>query len=109
MDEKNALAMLGALSQETRLHVVRYLVQCGREGAPAGEVGTKVGAASSQTSFHLSALEQAGLVTSERKSRQIIYTANFEALGGLVSFILNDCCGSNPDILACCGLDKDCC
>ena len=102
MDEKRAMSMFGALSQETRLHVVRYLVERGDAGASAGEVGAKVNATSSRASFHLSALERAGVITSERQSRNIIYRANPESLGGLVSFLLNDCCGSDPNILACC-------
>lgn len=104
MKDDDALSMLRALSQETRLHVVRYLVQRGDEGASAGEIGDIVGAASSRASFHLAALEQAGVVTSERQSRKIIYRANIQNLGGLVSFLLNDCCDGHPDILACCGM-----
>ncbi|MGI9418669.1 MAG: ArsR/SmtB family transcription factor [Geminicoccaceae bacterium] len=94
--------MLSALSQETRLHVVRYLVQQGSKGASAGEISEFVGAISSRASFHLAALERAGVLSSERQSRKIIYRANIENLGGLVSFLLNDCCDGHPDILACC-------
>ena len=102
MMEKQALSMLGALSQETRLRVVRYLVRCGAQGASAGEVGEQVDATSSRASFHLSALEQAGVISSERHSRNIIYRANPENLGALISFLLNDCCDNHPDIRACC-------
>ena len=102
MNEQQALNMLGALSQETRLRIVRYLVQCGFEGASAGEVGKQVNATSSRASFHLSALEQANVISSERQSRKIIYRANFSNLGSLISFLLNDCCDNNPDIRACC-------
>lgn len=109
MKEATALEALGALSQETRLRIVRYLVRRGDEGASAGEIGRHVKAASSRASFHLSALEQAGVVTSERRSRQIIYRAHFGTLGGLISYLLNDCCGNHPDIRECCGLDKGCC
>lgn len=109
MDENQALDMLGALSQETRLRAVRYLVQCGPDGASAGEVGAHVAAASSRASFHLSALENAGVVTSERRSRHIIYRADLANLGGLISFLLNDCCDGHPDVLACCNIRKDCC
>ena len=109
MEEKHALDMLGALSQETRLRVVRYLVGCGEEGASAGDVGKQVEATSSRISFHLSALERAGVISSERRSRHIIYRANFNSLGGLISFLLNDCCGSHPDIRACCEGKNSCC
>ena len=102
MNENQALSMFGALSQATRLQIVRYLVECGEKGASAGDVGVKVDASSSRASFHLSALERAGIISSERQSRSIIYRANLNNLGGLISFLLNDCCGSHPNVLACC-------
>lgn len=102
MDEIQAIEMFGALSQETRLRIVRFLVESGETGASAGEVGAKVNASSSRASFHLTALERAGVITSERRSRQVIYRANLETLGKLTSFLLNDCCGSHPRVLSCC-------
>lgn len=109
MKEKQALDMLGALSQETRLRIVRYLVQCDEEGASAGDVGKRVDATSSRASFHLSALEQAGAISSERQSRNIIYRADFRNLGNLISFLLNDCCDNHPDIRSCCVGDNGSC
>jgi len=102
MIETDVLAMLSALSQETRLRIVRFLVSRGDAGAAAGEVAKEVGAASSRASFHLAALENAGVITSERQSRHIIYRADFGELGGLISFLLNDCCDNHPDIRECC-------
>ncbi|MEM1050109.1 MAG: metalloregulator ArsR/SmtB family transcription factor [Pseudomonadota bacterium] len=106
MKETDALQMLGALSQETRLHIIRYLIGRGQEGAPAGEIAETMGVISSKASFHLAALERAGLISSERRSRMIIYRARTDTLGGLVSFILNDCCAGHPDVLACCVRDR---
>jgi ArsR family transcriptional regulator, arsenate/arsenite/antimonite-responsive transcriptional repressor len=106
MNSKAALPMFAALSQETRMQIVRYLVECGVEGASAGDVGENVGAASSRASFHLANLERAGVISSERRSRHIIYKANIKNLGDLVSFLLNDCCNNHPDILECCAVKK---
>ena len=109
MEETQALDMLSALSQETRLRVVRYLVKCGAEGASAGDVGKHVQATSSRASFHLSALERAGVISSERQSRKIIYRAEAQNLGGLMSFLLNDCCNGDPEIWAHCAAKHGCC
>ena len=109
MNERQALNMLGALSQQTRLRIVRRLVQCGESGACAGDIGKQVGASSSGVSFHLSMLENAGIVTSQRRSRHMIYRANFDDLGALMSFLLNDCCDNHPDIRACCDAPVECC
>ena len=79
MDEKNAVAMLGALSHEKRLHIIRYLVRRADKGAAAGEIAEAIDAISSKASFHLSALEQSGLISSERQSRKIIYRPNLKS------------------------------
>jgi len=101
--------MLTALSQQTRLRIMRHLIRCGEEGASAGEVGQHVNATSSRASFHLSALENSGIIYSERQSRKIIYRAKHSEIGDLMSFLLDDCCGDHPDIRACCISQPDCC
>ncbi len=99
MDEKQALTAFAALSQETRLRIVRLLVTAGPEGMAAGAIGEAVdGASSSRMSFHLSHLEQAGLVESRRAGRSIIYTAALGALSGLIEFLMRDCCGGHPEV-----------
>ena len=104
MEQQQAIKILSALSHETRLRIVRYLVQCGKDGACAGEVAKQVGAASPRASFHLSNLVSAGVIKSKRRSRSIIYTADFDSLGGLIGFLLEDCCGGHPEIISCCAI-----
>jgi len=99
MDEKQALGAFAALSQETRLRIVRLLVTAGPEGLAAGAIGEAMdGAASSRMSFHLSHLEQAGLVESRRDGRSIIYSVALPALAGLVEFLMRDCCQGHPEV-----------
>ena len=102
MDEGQALAAFSALSEPTRLAILRFLVTRGPGGASAGEIGETVGFTSSRGSFHLSALTRAGLLTSEKVSRQVIYRADFDRLAALASFLIHDCCGGDPQVLACC-------
>jgi len=98
LDETQALDAFGALSQPTRLQMVRALVVAGSNGMAAGAVGEAVGASSSSASFHLAHLERAGLVTSRRVARSIIYTADYGALSGLVDFLMLDCCQGHPQV-----------
>ena len=101
MDESRALVAFAALSQETRLRVVRLLVRAGPEGMAAGAIGDALGGATtSRLSFHLSHLEHAGLIRSRREGRYIIYSAVFPALSGLVGFLTKDCCQGHPEICA---------
>jgi DNA-binding transcriptional ArsR family regulator len=100
MDEIHATQALGALAQPTRLAVFRLLVREGPEGLPAGVVAEKIGVQPATLSFHLAQLERAGLLVSERRSRQIIYAADFAAMRALVGFLLDDCCQGRPEICA---------
>lgn len=100
LDEPQALNAFGALSQQTRLQIVRALVVAGPEGLAAGAIGEKVGASSSSASFHLSNLERAGLIQSRREARSIIYSANYERLAALVEFLMMDCCQGHPEVCA---------
>jgi DNA-binding transcriptional ArsR family regulator len=100
MEEMQALDALGALSQETRLRIVRLLVTAGPDGMAAGAIGEAMNATSSRLSFHLTHLEHAGLVQSRRDGRSIRYSAAYDALSGLIAFLMRDCCQGHPDVCA---------
>ncbi|WP_377298930.1 ArsR/SmtB family transcription factor [Rhizobium sp. SGZ-381] len=100
MNEKQAVVLFGALSQETRLKIIRMLVVAGPAGMAAGAIADAVGVSASNVSFHLKELERAGLVAAERDSRSIIYSAAYEQLTGLIRFLMEDCCGGRPEICA---------
>lgn len=100
MDERQALASFGALSQETRLRIIRMLVTAGPDGLAAGAIAEKAEVSATNVSFHLKELERSGLVTQQRASRSIIYSASYSALGELVRFLMEDCCAGNPEICA---------
>ena len=92
MNEQDALSAFSALSNPSRLTVVRLLVKAGPDGMPAGDIAEALSASPSQTSFHLSALSESGLIVSQRQARHMIYRVNFDAFRGLVGFLLEDCC-----------------
>jgi len=96
--EKGALNGFAALSQETRLRIVRLLVSAGPTGLPAGTIAEQVGGSSSRMSFHLSHLEHAGLVQSRREGRSIIYRVSVPALNGLVEFLTHNCCTGHANL-----------
>lgn len=86
-------AALGALAQETRLALFRLLVECGPNGMSAGLLAERLRVPPSSLSFHLRALEHAGLISQRRLSRQIIYAAEFSTMNALVVFLTKNCCG----------------
>ncbi len=91
---------LAALAQGTRLAVFRLLVREGLAGLPAGTLAERLAVQPATLSFHLAQLERAGLLVSERRSRQIVYAADFERMRALVAFLLDDCCHGRPEICA---------
>jgi DNA-binding transcriptional ArsR family regulator len=92
MDTKRAVAALGALSQESRLEVFRLLVRQGPAGLPAGEISDRVEVPPTTLSFHLAQLSHAGLVTSRRNGRSIIYAADYDGMQELMGFLMENCC-----------------
>jgi ArsR family transcriptional regulator, arsenate/arsenite/antimonite-responsive transcriptional repressor len=100
MNERQALIAFGALSQETRLSILRLLVVAGPDGIAAGAIAEQVEVSASNVSFHLKELERAALVRARRSSRSIVYSAEFEVLSGLIRFLMEDCCSGRPEICA---------
>ena len=58
----------------------------------------KLGTPASTTSFHLSALEGAGLISATRQGRQIIYAVRIVTLRELLVFLTEACCGGRPEL-----------
>jgi ArsR family transcriptional regulator len=96
MDTTAALAALSALAHESRLAVFRLLVQAGLEGMAASRIAEQLGIAPSSLSFHLKELTHAGLLAARQDGRFLIYSANIEAMNGLVAFLTENCCGGLP-------------
>lgn len=98
MEMKDAVEGFAVLAQETRLQLVRELAARGASGMAAGEIAEALGVAPSTLSFHLGALEQAGLVQSTRQGRRIIYAVRFFRLRQLIVFLTETCCGGRPEL-----------
>ncbi|HME70375.1 MAG TPA: metalloregulator ArsR/SmtB family transcription factor [Myxococcota bacterium] len=90
-----ALVALGALAQESRLRVFRALVQAGPDGRAVGEIADRIGRPGPTLSFHLAQLKGARLVRCRRKGRSLIYSADYEAMSGLVAYLLENCCAGD--------------
>ncbi|MEM7464201.1 MAG: metalloregulator ArsR/SmtB family transcription factor [Pseudomonadota bacterium] len=97
MDISNALNSFSALSQETRLAVFRLLVKAGTSGMAAGEIAAALDVRQNTMSANLAVLARSGLISSRREGRVIRYFANMEAVKQFLAFMLEDCCGGNPE------------
>jgi ArsR family transcriptional regulator len=91
---------LGALAHEYRLAIYRLLVEQGPAGLPAGVIGERVGLVPSSLTFHLQSLQRSGLITQLRASRQLIYSADYALMNGLVDYLTDKCCAASGEVCA---------
>jgi ArsR family transcriptional regulator, arsenate/arsenite/antimonite-responsive transcriptional repressor len=89
------IAALSALAHEHRLAIYRLLVEWGPVGLSAGAIGERIGLLPSSLTFHLQNLQRAGLIARRRLSRQLIYSADFNAMSGLVGYLTENCCSQS--------------
>lgn len=105
MNKSTVLDALGALAHEGRLDLLRLLIARGPDGTPVGELAQATGLKFGTASAQLAVLEKARLVQSERDGRIIRYEPVFETMLGLVTYLMQDCCGGTDSrIAACCEL-----
>lgn len=65
----------------------------------AGEIAAELDVPPATLSFHLKELAHAGLVKARQDGRFIYYSADFDAMNELLTFLTENCCGG--DLLAC--------
>ncbi len=98
MEQNDAVQRLSALAQEARLQVFRLLVKAGHDGLAAGDIARKRDTPANTLSAQLLVLANAQLVRARREGRSIIYAANFDAMGDLLVYLTEDCCGGRAEI-----------
>ena len=102
MDATSAVKALGALAHGHRLAIYRLLVEKGPDGLAAGEIAERIGVVPSSLTFHVQALQHAGLITVERAGRQLFYAADFPTMSGLVNYLTENCCGGTQSCAPAC-------
>jgi ArsR family transcriptional regulator len=90
---------LSALGHPVRLQILRFVVQGGNQGTPAGDIQTHVKLPASTLSHHLKRLVDAGLLASRAEGTYHLYSAEYGALRDLTAYVWEDCCKRGP---SCC-------
>ena len=104
MESDDAAAAFAALGQPTRLELLRSLLKAGPSGLAPGELAARLGLPASTLSFHLRALEGAGLIAATRVGRSLIYAAQMLRLRSLLALLAEACCTGQPGLRG--GLDR---
>lgn len=92
MQTKQAITVLSALAQESRLAIYRLLVEHAPDGLVVSAIAERLGVANTTLSFHLKELAHAGLITSRQEGRFIYYTASLAAMDDLIGYLTENCC-----------------
>lgn len=100
MDISTAVNRLSALAQDSRLKIFRLLIEQGRDGLAAGKIAKQLHAPHNTLSTHLAVLTRAGLLTSTRRGRSIIYSIDPKGIQALFDYLVQDCCGGRPELCA---------
>ncbi|GAA0888451.1 ArsR/SmtB family transcription factor [Rhodanobacter soli] len=95
MQNKQAITILAALAQESRLAVYRLLIEHAPEGLAASAIAEKLGLPNATLSFHLKELSHAGLVSSRQSGRFIYYAPVIEAMNELIGYLTDHCCSQS--------------
>jgi ArsR family transcriptional regulator, arsenate/arsenite/antimonite-responsive transcriptional repressor / arsenate reductase (thioredoxin) len=96
LEAAQAVDLLGALAQPTRLEIFRLLMRYRPHGLAAGDIGRLLAVQHNTLSTHLSALEQVGLLISRREGRHIIFAAAPARADALLGFLSEACCSERP-------------
>jgi DNA-binding transcriptional ArsR family regulator len=96
------IAALGALAHEHRLAVYRLLVERGPAGLAAGTIAQHIGLAPSSLTFHVQALQRAGLISQRRVSRQLFYAADYANMNALLAYLTENCCAGDASCAPVC-------
>ena len=100
MEPQSAVGALSALAHPARLEVFRLLIRAGPDGMAAGDIARATGSLANTLSTNLNVLAGAGLVSSRRDGRSIIYAAGYDRMRDLLAFLMEDCCAGNAEICA---------
>ena len=95
MKTSGVLVALAALAQGTRLAVYRLLVEHAPTGLPAGQVAVRLGIPPASLSFHLKELTHAGLIVPRPEGRFVWYSADLDAMNGVIGYLTENCCRSS--------------
>jgi DNA-binding transcriptional ArsR family regulator len=92
LDEQQTARGLAALGNPHRLRLFRLLVRAGHTGLNIGDLQRLLDLPASTLAHHLARLTQAELVRQEKRGREVICTAHYDTMNGLLAYLTDQCC-----------------
>src|SRR6202167_5336012 len=90
--------MFSALGTEPRLRIMQLLLSAHPEGLVVSEIQEELAIPNSTLSHHLDKLRNEDLVSVQRESTFLRYTANTDGLQELLRFLYAECCTRNKAV-----------
>ena len=90
--------MFAAMGNDARLRIMRLLLSAHPQGMIVGDIQEELGIPGSTLSHHLDKLKGEELVLVRRHGTFLWYSANAEALQGILAFLYAECCTRNRAI-----------
>jgi DNA-binding transcriptional ArsR family regulator len=90
--------MFAAMGTESRLRIMQLLLSAHPDGMFVGDVAGELSIPASTLSHHLEKLKNEDLVKVQREGTFLRYSANTDALQGLLGFLYAECCTRNKAI-----------
>ncbi|HET7840723.1 MAG TPA: metalloregulator ArsR/SmtB family transcription factor [Terriglobia bacterium] len=84
--------MFAAMGAEPRLRIMQLLLSAHPRGMHAGDIQMELDIPASTLSHHLEKLKNESLVRVRREGTFLWYSANTEALRGIMDFLYAECC-----------------
>ncbi|HMW17648.1 MAG TPA: metalloregulator ArsR/SmtB family transcription factor [Accumulibacter sp.] len=97
MTHLQAVTLLAALAQESRLAIYRLLVQNAPDGLTVGVIAESLDLPAPTLSFHIKTLAHAGLVQTVQEGRYVRCRAELSQIDAMIAYLTENCCGGNPE------------
>ncbi len=92
LDNLQAAELFSQLGNETRLCIIKILVEAGDTGLRVGEIQKEVGVPGSTLSHHLLHLRNAGLITQTKERNTLVCSVEFDRLNAAIDYLQAECC-----------------
>ncbi|MEO0423053.1 MAG: metalloregulator ArsR/SmtB family transcription factor [Pseudomonadota bacterium] len=109
MTDSSAAAAFAALGSASRVALLRLLVRAGTDGMNVSQLREAIGTPATTLTHHLGKLVEAGLVTQQRRGRELRCRADYPVIRAIGAFLMEDCCAGVFDARGevCCSATTD--
>ncbi|MGH1541440.1 MAG: ArsR/SmtB family transcription factor [Arenicella sp.] len=92
ISNQEAAEIFSQLGNETRLCIIKILVEAGDSGLKVGQIQKELGTPGSTLSHHLLHLRNCGLIKQTRIGNALVCSVNYAKLNQATDYLNSECC-----------------